>query len=760
MVYHFYFESAERAYNLKLTDDSSKKLPIKVLLASQSTGVELLHIKRDNLKLVSYQNKKEDKKVYIESFAPKDNRLDIYLTDKKKDAELPEDSLFRFVEDGKYLDIWSQAQGYEETEDYTIAFHYRNNITGEIYINCIPGDKTYSMVLDFGSEASQMLVMRNGDNNDESELFNEFVSHFYDIDPDNISERTYDQQDDKDKKLFRSIYFLPKQKNELPSYNRAITIRPGSGDPLFNFITKRNNTEDKGQRLPNIKISYLSGETPDEIEPEILHQAIVMRFVHEAIMEVKDKRERKKQSGKCAIRMFFLVPNVMGQVQLSNFIRAIQEHTDSPEFRDLLPDSMKDVVLDIRSFSESDASFIYWSKFGGFAVEAGNYLMIDVGKGTTDFSIIKVEDGSDAVSIYRSGFVGAGNALNYAMFENYITSMSGSLDSKDIIKKVLTEAEDADLYRLERVLEDYKQDEDAVVNVEKKGLRIEKGMKAGKIIDMIGERGHIDDQRGIIRSMIYQIIEKIIVNVKETNFNKVVLGGRAFKYQPFRDETIDVLEKLYHLKDKIIFMDQPKRGCLRGPLLDMKINKQSDIIGIPIKVDVTKKENEEKKLKDMFMAILKEKNKSRDIVLNNHEEETLFDKAKAYWHNLWDWEISESTHQKGNTNRKSQTVNLDADRDDIVEMMCGEKEIGRCDSNIRFYISDDEYVPENNMKLDKRDYSIFFDGIDFYVRDERSSMKLKTTAESLKKGLLYESLFPYPYRILPESYDIPDIKLY
>ena len=33
------------------------------------------------------------------------------------------------------------------------------------------------------------------------------------------------------------------------------------------------------------------------------------------------------------------------------------------------------------SFSESDASFLYWLKFGGFAVEAGNYLMIDHGDG-------------------------------------------------------------------------------------------------------------------------------------------------------------------------------------------------------------------------------------------------------------------------------------------------------------------------------------------------------------------------------------------
>ena len=760
MVYHFYFESAERAYNLKMTDNPDKRHPIKVLLASQSSGVELMHIKREGLKLVSYDSKKEDKKVYIESFITDGNRLDIYLSDKKNDDELLVGSPFRLVEDGKYLDIWSQALGSEETESFTIAFHYKNDVVGEVCINCIPGDRIYNMVLDFGSEASQMLVMRSEDNNDESELFNEFVSHFYGVNSDNIRERTYDQQDDKDGKLFRSIYFLPKKESSQPYDNSAITVRPGKGDPLFNFITKRNNTEDKGQRLPNIKISYLSGETPDEIEPEILHQAIVMRFVHEAVMEVKERADRKRQKGRCAIRMFFLVPNVMGQVQLSSFIRAIQEHTDSSAFRNLLPEPMTDVVLDIRSFSESDASFLYWQKFGGEAVEAGNYLMIDVGKGTTDFSIIKVEDGSDAVSVYRSGFVGAGNALNYAMFVNYIISMSGTLDAKNIIKTVLTEAEDADLYRLEKILEDYKQDDSPIINVDKKDLKIEKGKKAGTIIDMIGQRGHIDDQRGIIHSIIYQIIEKIVINVKETNFNKVVLGGRAFRYKPFLDETVDILEKLYNLEGKVIYMDQPKRGCLRGPLLDMKINKQSDIIGIPVKVDVTKRENEEKKLREAFMNILRSKNISREIAVGNQKEDTWYQKIKSWSQSFWPQELSASTRQERKSNLKSQIVNLDADRDDITKMMSGEKNVGKCGSNTRFYVSDDEYELNNSMKFDGKDYSIFFDGKDFYVRNENSSMKLKPTAESLKKGMLYESLFPYPYRILPKNYDIPDIKLY
>lgn len=755
MVYHFYFESAERAYNLKLSDNPKRRVPVRILKANHDGGVELLQMKLNELKLVSYQNTRGDRRVYIESVCPNENRLDIYLTDKGNRVKYPKEDMFRFEKDGSSLEIYNR--GSVEAESFFISFHYGEAIFGEVYVDCIPSDQIYDMVLDFGSEASQMLIIQNeSSDRDESEIFNDSARHFYGINPDNIQEKTYDQQEDDDK-LFRSIFFLPKQVNEVSTDEHAVVAKPGKDDPLLDFITKRDDMA-KGQRLPNIKISYLSGETPDEIDPEKLHQAIVMRFIHEAVMEVKEKEKRKGNRGRCAIRMYILVPNVMGQVQLSRFIQAIRRHTDSAEFRSLLPESMQNVVFDISTYSESDASFISW--LDGKAIEPGNYLIIDVGKGTTDFSIVKVEDGSSAVSVYRSGFVGAGNALTYAMFENYIISMSGSLEYKDIIQKVLTEAKDAYLYRLENILENYKRLEDPVISTNKNDLKIIKGMTTEKIIDLIKERGPIDDKREIIQSTIYQILEKIVVNVKETQFNKVILSGRAFKYKPFREAAINILEKFYHLEGRVIPMDDEelKRGCLRGPLLPLLINMQSDMIGIPIKVDVTRKEDEEEALKQRFKEIIDEIQESRDLMVRN-KNKSWTDTVKDFCYDLVYTKIGSSLIQDDIGNRGIQIVNLGAKNDDIVKIMRGELETDRCDANTRFYVSDDQYVPENRMNFDRQSYKLFFDGTDFYARDERSSMKLKASEDALKKDMLYESLFPYPYRILPENYDIPDVDI-
>ena len=103
-------------------------------------------------------------------------------------------------------------------------------------------------------------------------------------------------------------------------------------------------------------------------------------------------------------------------------------------------------------------------------------------------------------------------------------------------------------------------------------------------------------------------------------------------------------------------------------------------------------------------------------------------------------------------------MNLDADNDDIRSIMRGELEIEECDENTCFYISDDKYETENDYTFDNHSkYTLFFDGNDFYVRDKKGSIKLTPSVEMLNRDMLYESLFPYPYRILDENYDIPDI---
>lgn len=756
MIYHLYFKSGERACNLKLYDQYEKEtISERQLFANTRGGVELLKLRCDDIKLVSYQSSEEDKWVYIEKFEADGKVLHIYLSEKDNKIVPPNNCQFKVLKDGGILKI--KSQGSVDAETFNIVFHYKegdNDFQGKFIVSCIPGDKIYEVVLDFGSEASQMLV-RESDDAHNSELFNECARHFYELDPQQIADGTYDQQEDDDNELFRSIYFLPKQAKERINIKKAIIARPDDDDPLLDFITKRDDP-DKGQRLPNIKISNLSGERPVGIDPEKLHQGIVMRFIHEVVKEVEDKE--RDGEGQCGIRLFLLVPNVMGQEQLSDFIQAIRKYTDDQEFRQLLPESMKNVVFDIHSYSESDASFVSW--FDGRRVEKGNYLIIDVGKGTTDFSIIKVENGSNAVSIYRSGFVGAGNALTYAMFVNYVVSMWGLVHAEDIIRKVLTEAKDSELYLLENTLENYKRKDNPVISSSDNEYSFSDKTEVKTIISNIMRRGDIGDDSHIIQSTIYRIIKKIVVNVKETRFKKVILSGRAFRYRPFREATISILEKFYHLEGNVIALDkeQLKKGCLYGPLNPIQISKQSDMIGIPIAVDVTRRNNERAAIEKAIDDLIKNVQDNREVALRESDEQSWKQKTKKLWRKSLAFcglEISESARQE---KKGSQTVNLDADNDDIRSIMRGELEIEECDENTCFYISDDKYETENDYTFDNHSkYTLFFDGNDFYVRDKKGSIKLTPSVEMLNKDMLYESLFPYPYRILDENYDIPDI---
>ena len=755
MIYHLYFKSGERAYNLKLyNDQENEQFYDNQLFTNTRGGVELLKLGYKNLKLVSHQNTRNDKKVCLDSIVETDHQLDIYLSDNGKRIKYPQNGQFRFVEDGDSLEIYNQ--GNETAESFIFVFHYNDQeYLGKFLVDCLPDNDIYEVVLDFGSEASQMLInWENGPQN--CRLFNNCARHFFSKDPQKIGKRTYDQQDNDDDELFRSIFFLHQQANQQQDLNRAVIAKPNEQDPLLDFITLRDD-DTKGQRLPNIKISYLSGEQPENVDLKKLHQGIVMRFIHEVVMEVKDKRNG--QQGKCGIRLYLLVPNVMGQEQLSDFILDIRKYTGSPEFRELLPETMKDVVFDLHSYSESDASFVSWLESDNNRIEEGNYLIIDVGKGTTDFSIIKVEDGRNAFSIYRSGFIGAGNALTYAIFVNYIVTLGGLTKAKSIIEKVLKGAEEADLYRLETILENYKKNENPVIN-NNNDIKIDETMAIKTIISKIQERGDLSDDLHIIESTIHQIIKKIVVNVQETNFKKVILSGRAFKYQPFRDTAISLLEKYYHMEGNVIALDdkQLKKGCLIGPLRSIQISKQSDMIGIPIAIDVTKRNNEKDRLKKNFENYLSEALGSRDIVPTTNERKTWIKRILEVFRkgrDIYSSNIAESTTRE---RRGSRTINLQADNDDIRSILRGELNIGSCDENTHFYISDDEYETENHEVLDRHSkYQLFFDGTDFYVKDDRNSIKLKPCIEIHNCDMLYESLFPYPYRILDDDCDIPKI---
>lgn len=750
MNYYLFFENGSRVYNLKMADDPEERKPIKILMPNSDAGAELITLKTNDLKLISVQGTDSDIEVHIERYQIDGNSLNIYLSEDSvmKFGDKTEKP-FRFVKNNR-AELEIRNVGSNNHETYNISFYYNENIVGEINVDCVPGNQIYNMVLDFGSEASQMLITQR-DADEQSELFYNCVKHFYGIAPTTIKERTYDQQEDNDRHLFRSIFFLPQEGREKEDCDPVIA-KPGVNDPLFDFITKRNDA--KGQRLPNIKISSLSGKRSQGIDPKTQHISIVVRFIHEAIMEINERErlQQKEEEGAIAIRIYLLVPNVMDQVGLSEFIQAIQANTDKEDFRDLLPAPMKDVIIDIQPYSESDASFIYWQERPENPIEEGTYLIIDVGKGTTDFSIVKVEDGQNAISIYRSGFVGAGNAITYAMFENYICTMAGELDAREIIKKVLTDASDAELYSLENILESYKR---SLKPINTAPSTINIAMDVEAIINAIEGAGTIDDNRGIILAALHDIIEKIVVNVKATKFDKVILSGRAFKYEPFEQETKKILSKLYNLEDeRIVTIDRPKEGCLRGPLSTMKINKQSNIIGIPVKVDRSEEIAETRKLQQDMQDIIKEELENNKIVPT--------DKKEGLLKRMWNYTcyrikcIYRKFTRKKYGKVDNQLIHLMAESEDIIKIMRGDKDTGECDANTRFYISDDNYVAEGDL-IEKG--KLFFDGTDFYIRAEKTGQKLVKTADTPNRDMLYESLFPYPYRILDKDYDIPEIKM-
>lgn len=210
-IYHLYFESDERACNLRMSDDPSGRIPIKILLTNSFSGAELLKLKPNDIKLVSYHGTDEDKKVYLQRYQAEGNRLDIYLSDERNEKIMFQKAgQFRFVKDKGFLEIHNT--GSTVPESFTIIFHYAENILGEILLTCMPIDQIYDMVLDFGSEASQMLITQGG-TNEPSELFNNCARHFYNIDPDKIEARTYHQQED-DSNLFRSIFFSRERKEK------------------------------------------------------------------------------------------------------------------------------------------------------------------------------------------------------------------------------------------------------------------------------------------------------------------------------------------------------------------------------------------------------------------------------------------------------------------------------------------------------------------------------------------------------------------
>lgn len=495
-------------------------------------------------------------------------------------------------------------------------------------------DQVFDAIIDFGSEASQacwksrseirktlvniteaILKKRNGQEKqatDNAERLEDYIQY-------------------ESRTLYRSIYYMKKQLDELnpdpwPDYKND-TIR---------FLMK--NDEDPSGKLiliPNTKIMFF--DTARYVNQDVIVKGISVpiytlngdgliqrlllnNMAYQALQAIQDYTTTIENK-KCCVVLNVLMPNVYPIHIINRKLSCLAE--DIEKLIKKNKEENKGVLfnikaIELRAVSESDASLLGYLngiRTPDDKVKYGNYLIIDAGKGTLDMSIMNVS-GNGYINKSRSGIVGAGNAITYGVmiaFVNEFLKQSCNDYKKDdaadkirqfiykhIIQNGAGESRDiASLNNMMKSLENYKKlYNDA--NNEKKTIpnnddkytyeAIIKGndifQKFANFIETYNkETGELsEDSRKYISAEIDKIVDEMIVPLKNMLCDN--------KKTEEKSDSIKDNNKKQHKKIEIKNVVFTGRGCLMNELRKRILErlKSESLIGndtkiVPIKSD-------------------------------------------------------------------------------------------------------------------------------------------------------------------------------
>lgn len=718
MIYNFFFTSFGKAYIAHL-DKPEKNSHIDILCVNSTSRSPLMEW--DSVAYISTTDSigKDISNAILKEVSQKDNKVTLIFSESKNVSAAPQqlkehDEPINIVTEKKksHISFKSKDSSHVDVLDVVLKF---KDYESTISFHCVPLSDLYNVVLDFGSEASQMLISKNnpGPAIVPEKVFTNTLSHFYNIQRVK-GDRVYDQQDE-DEKLFRSVFYLKKNAKMSDSFEYD---RPSRDDSFFSFMSKR--TESHEGRIPNIKIAYLTGAVVNEVnDMQTLHRGIVSRFLHEAIYRISEIHQNK--GNKVGIYFTVLLPNVMPQNAVSSFLDNMRRVANSSEFLDTNGSQLQIECINVSSCSESDASFLEClhqaaspGSHNKMKVMPGKrYLIIDIGKGTTDFSLVKLSDANSAISEYRAGFVGAGNAISYAVFSNYMKTIAGS--KAEVLKSKMLKAEPAVLFELENKIEDAKKNWQKGEATTSDPISKVENITTEAILDKIDDLGVINDSQGEVAKMLNQISERIVDQIPLENVDYVVFSGRSFKFAKLKEQLETHLRKKVGKDIEVFFNSETaKNGCLYGPLREISMSLESQMVGFPLIIDITKVKQAEpigdKNSDDSALPVINADTlKLEKIKLTKQ----LLSKAYKIMVELFG---DDNETQTTNTLRSAFT-NFDSE---VKTYMTKGKEIKNIDGNSRIIISGNVYTTEDHYHVNNADtpYSLYFDGEDFYLKHD------------------------------------------
>jgi hypothetical protein len=545
------------------------------------------------------------------------------------------------------------------------------------------------LALDYGSESSQMATKRYEINNvmieDKPEIINLFqqIKLFYtnnkwlDSETQTNAETTY-YQEEKGSNFYKSLSFVREHLTEnYEDFDKEDFIKSQQHNLklLINNNSMAQLMRNKFHQLPNLKIihqhydqlqsiAFQYNDTDNNIIPLTLKeikQKIQNTILKTMIESFLQKEFLRYKFAKRCIRLQILIPNIYDSKSIKN--TKIQLQKILTELSNSQPYQNKITGWEVQTISESDAAFIgYMSKKNATIVPNSNYAIIDVGKGTTDFSVIKTgqTNSFDLEPIYRNGFAGAGNLITNAIFEtiiryireanngqsgvnNFISEkIIGTLAGNDLIRcrKFYEEIERLKFnFKIENVDAVYKDWASAQINNIYLNTIVGKDIEFQTLIDILAQIENGADFFGYVADVCEVITEKVMAHLQmiqqhKNNFSLagVVLTGRGFLFAPLAEMMRKKM--MVHLNidaAKIVLLtgNELKDICIKG-VFNKSIQYNTDSVGHPIQI-IKSKQNKNsstikklntKKWLDFLVGSIENNSEVEKIIINENVLQT------------------------------------------------------------------------------------------------------------------------------------------
>lgn len=492
-----------------------------------------------------------------------------------------------------------------ELHDITDGLHYKFGL------NIADTNHICDIVIDFGSEASQIWTYCRGNSNpwhngNQMPLFENIKSANTSFR--SIADNDIYQFDDNDQDLYKSLFFIKKSVGAVLS----------NGD--FTFINKTSDLLSilhDSLALPNLKLmehenvpvpSFTFNGASISIfqKTKDIRAEILKFFFGHALKNVNDMAGDKEM----VCKLTFLVPNTYKQEVLSDVFNDLVNDINS--FLNSNSNQFTNIIhgIEVTTFSESDASFCGWytpTIFKNHGPE--RILIVDIGKGTTDFSVLNVKNGNCPIEverIARSGFVGAGNVMTFAILVTAIKSLaekSGKCSLADIIDTIKRIAYNNDYAKKENLYSYLEQLKRSQILDGRKPLHDFIMSYPGTIsnlgsvtIDKLNDilkdacnnECYLDEGDPVINCYADQLANQLIDELKyvydeNIPLERVVFSGRGAMSIPLR-KTIE--KQLRAINDKLettVLTTGIKTGCLKGPFNESLVmdHMNMTIVGWP-----------------------------------------------------------------------------------------------------------------------------------------------------------------------------------